>query len=72
MSITVYTTFLPITTSQVSHSENADILLSSLDTSMILHASLLLCEHCTSFCYSHVLTVLFVCWYNQSFIFFIS
>jgi len=57
MLITVYNTFLPITTGQVSHLKNEDILLSFLDTSMILHANLLLCEHCTSF----FVTVFFVC-----------
>jgi len=61
MMITVYTTFLPTTTVHVSRLENADILLSSRDISdspisTILHASLLLCERCVTFCNS-----VFVC-----------
>jgi len=52
---------LPITTVQVSHSENADILLHSLHINIILHASLLSCEHCMSF-YNHIFC-LFLCFY---------
>ena len=44
----MYTMLLPIKTGQVLCVENADIILSSLGTSMILQASLLLCEHCMS------------------------
>jgi len=50
MLITVYATVLSITMGQVSCLENVDNLLSSRDTSIILYASLSLCEHCMCFC----------------------
>jgi len=43
MLITVYTMFTPITTSQALRLQNTNMLLSTRGTSMILHASLLLC-----------------------------
>jgi len=59
--ITVYTTFLPITTGQVLRLDNADILLSSLGTSTTLQASLLLCEHCVNLCVKSVSLFFYVC-----------
>jgi len=51
---------IPITTGQVLRVQNADILLSSLGSNTILHARLLLCEHCMSLC-NCVLSFVSVC-----------
>jgi len=60
---------LIITTGQVQ--ENADILLGFPDTSTILHASLLLCEHCTSFC-NRVLLLYVVIFFSSDCLFYVS
>jgi len=57
MVITVYTTFLPITTGQIVHLENADILLSSMYKYNLIRKSLLR-AHCMSLYYCVLFFVL--------------